>query len=82
MFSGYCDEIGIRRHSLRPDTVRVLTLLRSMYCTEDDVDKTLIKEAMKLDLDTLRNSILWRPDDIYEEIDEGNTLNLPLNIIC
>ena len=58
LFSGCRDEIGIRRHSLRPDTVRVLTLLRSAYCTEDDVDKTLIKEAMKLDLDTLGNSIL------------------------
>ncbi len=58
LFSGCRDEIGIRRHSLRPDTVRVLMLLRSAYCTEDDVDKTLIKEAMKLDLDTLGNSIL------------------------
>jgi hypothetical protein len=62
--------------------VRVLTLLRSVYYTKDDVDKTLIKEAMKLDLDTLGNSILWRPDDIYEEINGGNTLNLPLDIIC
>ena len=58
LFSGCCDKIGIQRHSLQPDTVRVLTLLRSVYCTEDNVDKTLIKEAMKLNLNTLGNSIL------------------------
>ncbi len=81
LFSGYYDEISIRRHSLQLDTVRVLTLLRSTYCTEDNVDKTLIKEAIKLDLNTLRNSILQCPDNIYEEINKGNTLNLPSNII-
>jgi hypothetical protein len=72
LFSGCRDEIGIRRHSLKPDTIRVLTLLRSAYCSEDQIDRALIKEAMTLDIDTLGNSILWRPDEINERLDDGN----------
>jgi hypothetical protein len=72
LFSGCRDEIGIRRHSLKPDTIRVLTLLRSAYCSEDEIDRVLIKEAMTLDIDTLGNSILWRPDEINERLDDGN----------
>lgn len=66
LFSGCKDEIGIRRHSLKADTVRVLTLLRSNYTSEDEVDQRLLEEAMKLDVWQRKNSILWRPDEINE----------------
>jgi hypothetical protein len=58
LFSGCRDEIGIRRHSLKAETVRVLTLLRSAYASEDEVDKALLKAAMKLDIVFQRNLIL------------------------
>jgi hypothetical protein len=64
LFSGCRDEFGIRRHSLKAETVRVLVLLRSSYTAEDAVDKALIAEAMSLDILPFRNSILWKPDDI------------------
>ncbi|PVH71643.1 hypothetical protein DL98DRAFT_386856, partial [Cadophora sp. DSE1049] len=35
LFSGCRDEYGIRRHALHSNTVRVLTLLRSNYQSED-----------------------------------------------
>jgi len=50
LFSGCRDEFGIRRHSLKTETVRVLTLLRSAYSSDDEVDKQLIKDAMELDI--------------------------------
>jgi hypothetical protein len=63
LFSGCRDEYGIRRHALKAGTVRVLTLLRSQYQSEDEVDAELIKEAMESDIvDGIRNSVLWRPD--------------------
>ena len=50
LFSGCRDEFGIRRHSLKAGTVRVLTLLRSSYISEDAVDRALIDKAMQLDI--------------------------------
>jgi hypothetical protein len=72
LFSGCKDEIGIRRHSLKSDTIRVLTLLRSIYNTQDDVDHELIKAAMELDIIPYdRHSVLWRPDRIDGRIANG-----------
>jgi len=62
LFSGCTDEYGIRRHALKADTVRVLTLLRSQYTSEDDRDDKLIESAMQLDIVEHCNSIIWRPD--------------------
>ena len=76
LFSGCRDEVGIRRHSLKSDTIRVLTLLRSAYTTEDDVDKALIKAAMELDIVLHNNSILWRPDQIEGHLADGESLIL------
>jgi hypothetical protein len=70
LFSGCKDEIGIRRHSLKADTVRVLTLLRSIYSSEDKANTKLLQEAMKLDVWQWKNSILWRPDEINERIED------------
>jgi hypothetical protein len=50
LFSGCRDEYGIRRHALKAGTVRVLTLSRSQYQSEDKVDAELIKEAMESDI--------------------------------
>ena len=50
LFSGCSDEFGIRRHALKADTVRVLTLLRSAYTQEDKIDQKLIKAAMDYDI--------------------------------
>ena len=61
LFSGCRDEVGLRRHSLKSDTIHVLTLLRSVYATEDGVDRALIKAAMELDFIPHNISILWRP---------------------
>jgi hypothetical protein len=74
LFSGCRDEFGIRRHSLKADTVRVLTLLRSSYTSEDAVDRALIDEAMQLDILAFRHSILWRPDEYNRHIEEGKIL--------
>jgi len=52
LFSGCRDEICIRRHALKADTVRILTLLRSVYTAEDKVNTEHIKSAMNLDLVT------------------------------
>jgi len=81
LFSGCRDEIGIRRHSLKAETVRVLTLLRSAYASEDEVDKALIKAAMKLDIVFQRNSILWRPDNIEGHLLNGEFFTL-INTLC
>jgi hypothetical protein len=76
--SGCRDEFGIRRHSLKAKTVRVLVLLRSSYTAEDAVDKALIAEAMSLDILPFRNSILWKPDDIDGHIvDRGSSSIIP-----
>jgi len=65
LFSSCRDEYGIRRHALKASTVQVLTLLRSAYQSEDKRDAELIKNAMESDIvDTMRNSVLWRPDRI------------------
>ena len=42
LFSGCKDEIGIRRHALKAETVRVLTLLRSSYTSQDKEDNALL----------------------------------------
>jgi hypothetical protein len=82
LFSGCRDEFGIRRHSLKAETIRVLTLLRSAYTSEDEVDKQLIKDALELDILPFRNSILWRPDLFDGHIDElGKLANILLFII-
>lgn len=65
LFSGCRDEYGLRRHALKADTVRVMTLLRSQYTSEDSVDRALIDDAMQLDVgEEMRFSVLWRPDRI------------------
>jgi hypothetical protein len=71
LFSGCRDEYGIRRHSLKSETVRVLTLLRSAYESEDTVDTALIKAAMELNIQAPKNSILWRPDNVAGQLTEG-----------
>jgi hypothetical protein len=82
LFSGCKDEIGTRRHSLKADTVRVLTLLRSIYTSEDELDKKFLQEAMKLDVWQWKNSILWRPDEINERIeDPAGTWRSPHSLI-
>jgi hypothetical protein len=63
LFSGCRDEYGLRRHSLKAETVRVMTLLRSAYEAQDQRDSDLIKYAMEQDVLINRNSILWRPAD-------------------
>jgi hypothetical protein len=50
LFSGCKDEISIRRHALKAETVRVLTLLRSSYNSQDKEDNALLQEAMKLNV--------------------------------
>ena len=82
LFSGCRDEVGMRRHSLKSDTIRVLTLLRSAYTTEDDVDKALIKAAMELDIVLHNNSILWRPDQIEGHLADGESLVLITIHLC
>jgi hypothetical protein len=66
---------------LKAETVRVLTLLRSAYVSEDEVDKALIKAAMKLDIVFQRNSILWRLDNIEGHLLNGEFLTL-INTFC
>ncbi len=58
LFSGYRDKYGIRRHSLKSETVQVLTLLQSAYESEDTVNIALIKAAIELDIQVPKNSIL------------------------
>lgn len=70
LFSGCKDEIGIRRHALKSTTVRVLTLLRSSYRSQDKEDEVLLANARKLNVWDMRNSILWRPDEICERLDD------------
>jgi hypothetical protein len=73
LFSTCRDEYGLRRHALKTDTVRVLTLLRSAYQSEDDIDARLVAKAMSMDLD-LNNggySVLFRPDDRIDGNVEG-----------
>jgi hAT family C-terminal dimerisation region len=79
LFSGCKDEIGIRRHALKAETVRVLTLLRSSYTSQDQEDNALLQEAMKLNVWEFRNSILWRPDDIPERLDDPAGKGISLN---
>lgn len=75
LFSGCRDELGIRRHALKADTVRVLTLLRSAYTQEDEVDRKLIKAAMEYDILPFANSILWRPDYILGNMVDGMNIS-------
>jgi hypothetical protein len=58
LFSGCRDKYRIRRHLLKANTVRVITLLRSAYTTEDIEHKDRIEIAIKLELKSLRFSIL------------------------
>ena len=58
LFSGYKDEIGIRRHALKAETVRVLTLFWSSYNSQDKKDNALLQEAIKLNVWEMHNSIL------------------------
>jgi hypothetical protein len=62
LFSGCRDEYGIRRHALKAETVRVMTLLRSAYFHEDNVDTKQVKEAYLLSLGNLQHYVLYRPD--------------------
>src|SRR6266536_6068075 len=64
LFSGCRDTFAIRRHALKAETVRVLTLLQSAYTSEDDRDHELIQSAMALNIVEQRNSIIWRLDTI------------------
>ncbi|XP_044723739.1 uncharacterized protein HRG_01635 [Hirsutella rhossiliensis] len=78
LFSGCRDEFGIRRHALKADTVRVLTLLRSAYTQEDKIDQALIKAAMEYDILPFANSIIWRPDHIPGKLEDGENPPQPL----
>jgi hypothetical protein len=60
--------------------VRVITLLRSAYTTEDTEHKDRIKIAIKLKLKSLRFSILWRPNKIYRHLADGKLFTLDLRI--
>ena len=71
LFSGCRDTFTIRRHALKAETVRVLTLLRSAYTLEDNRDHELIKLAMALNIVKQRNSIIWRLDTINGRLEEG-----------
>ena len=71
LFSRCRDEYGIRRHALKAETVRVMTLLRSTYGTEDQADKERIQKAYELSLGTLRYYVLWRPDQISGRVEDG-----------
>jgi hypothetical protein len=64
LFSGCRDEYGIRRHVLKAETVRVMTLLRSAYFHEDNIDTERVKEAYLLSLGNLQHYVLYRPDRI------------------
>lgn len=75
LFSGCRDEFGIRRHSLKAGTVRVFTLLRSQYQSEDEIDVKLVASAMELDIvSTMRGSILWRPDRLDGHVEGKSSL--------
>jgi hypothetical protein len=71
LFSGCRDKYGIRRYSLKSETIRVLTLLWSVYESEDTVNIALIKAVIELDIQALKNSILWRPDNVAGQLTEG-----------
>jgi hypothetical protein len=77
LFSGCRDEYGIRRHALKTETVRVMTLLRSSYGTEDKADKRRIQKAYELSLGTLRYHVLYRPDQIDGRIENNGKLANP-----
>ena len=68
LFSGCRDEYGVRRHALKAETVRVMTLLRSAYFNEDNIDSERIKEAYLLSLGNLQHHVLYRPDRIDNHI--------------
>lgn len=82
LFSGCRDEFGIRRHALKADTVRVLTLLRSAYTQEDKIDQKLIKAAMEYDILPFANSILWRPDHILGELTDCTNIPSASLYVC
>src|SRR6266487_6107867 len=50
LFSSYRDEYRLRRHALKVDTVRIITLLQSQYTSEDSVNRALINDVMQLDI--------------------------------
>lgn len=75
LFSGCRDEFGIRRHFLKASTVRVLTLLRSQYQSEDEIDTKLVASAIELEIvSTIRNSILWRPNRFDGHVEGKSSL--------
>jgi hypothetical protein len=82
LFSGCRDEYGIRRHALKAETVRVMTLLRSTYGTEDKADKERIEKAYELSLGTLRYHVLYRPDQIHGRIENNGKLSNPARREC
>ncbi|CZR51456.1 uncharacterized protein PAC_01332 [Phialocephala subalpina] len=71
LFSGCRDEYGIRRHALKAETVRVMTLLLSTYGTEDQADKERIQKAYEFSLGTLQYYVLWHPDQIGGRVEDG-----------
>jgi hypothetical protein len=82
LFSGCRDEYGIRRHALKAETVRVMTLLRSAYGTEDEADKERIRKAYELSLGTPRYHLLYRPDQIDGRIESNGKLSNPTRQEC
>jgi hypothetical protein len=60
--------------------VCVITLLRSAYTIEDTEHKDRIEIAIKLELKSLRFSILWRPDEIHGHLADGKLSTLDLRI--
>jgi hypothetical protein len=66
LFSSCRDVIGIRRHGLKAETVRVLMLLKSCYTTDEKQWKDIINNVNLADG---RNSILWKPA-LLDDLDD------------
>jgi hypothetical protein len=58
LFSGNRDTIGVRRHSLKGETIRILELLRSSYQVECLENPT----TLDLDWDKHIQSIILKPN--------------------
>ena len=48
-----------------------MTLLQSIYSTEDQANKERIQKAYELSLGTLQYHVLWRPDQISGRVEDG-----------
>lgn len=86
LFNTVRDEYGLRRHALKIGTVRTLTLLRSAYQSEDNIDAKLIVKALGRDLDLTigggyQHGLLFRPEDRIEGRVAGKSLLSSLRFV-